>query len=375
MFKSLRKLVFLTKEQKIYMAKIKELNAFDYSYYRSYFKKRSSKHLFPLQHFIVTGENDGLKPNKDFNPRFYSLKYDDVDSSGLAPFNHYLTSGRADGRTSDLDGDVFINVPAVESDVSHLKMPTIPEWKAKSSNIIVLHIYYKDLWAEFQKLFESINDDFDLVCSVTDNGDSDQAYDDLVQEIKSFKDDAQVIKFPNHGRDIYPFVELINSKVLSQYDVICKLHTKKSPHRGDGVEWRNILTKSIIADKSKPHLFKLFSKQSSVGVVVGDGNLALSRIDLWGPNMKRAYDLLCNRAGFKVDLANLCFPMGSMFLCKGFMLDGVGSMFLKASDFELEAGQLDGTTAHALERIFGYIAKEYNFDMMETSAFISKNSE
>ena len=49
---------------------------------------------------------------------------------------------------------------------------------------------------------------------------------------------------------------------------------------------------------------------------------------------------------------------GTMFWCRMDYLDPLLDLFLMPSDFESEKGQIDGTMAHAVERILGKILHE-----------------
>jgi len=51
------------------------------------------------------------------------------------------------------------------------------------------------------------------------------------------------------------------------------------------------------------------------------------------------------------DSANFEFPAGSMFWISSRILETISSLDISIGDFEPELGQLDGTLAHALERI------------------------
>ena len=47
-----------------------------------------------------------------------------------------------------------------------------------------------------------------------------------------------------------------------------------------------------------------------------------------------------------------------MYWIRGFVLQGLRSLNLSAADFETEAGQVNATTAHAIERLVGVLALE-----------------
>ena len=86
---------------------------------------------------------------------------------------------------------------------------------------VVVHLAHSTLWSGLSRDLTNIPEAFDLF--VTLAKDSAAGAAELIHE--SFPA-AQVLEFEPRGRDIYPFVALINSGVLFQYDVVCKLHVQ-----------------------------------------------------------------------------------------------------------------------------------------------------
>ena len=52
---------------------------------------------------------------------------------------------------------------------------------------------------------------------------------------------------------------------------------------------------------------------------------------------------------------DLVFAAGSIYWIKAQALQVLAALPVTAADFEPEMGQVDGTTAHALERLFGVV--------------------
>ena len=66
---------------------------------------------------------------------------------------------------------------------------------------------------------------------------------------------VRVITVPNKGRDIGAFLTVINQIDLNAYDVMIKLHSKKSLGRDtDGNKWRKELIKPMLGSKAKATL-------------------------------------------------------------------------------------------------------------------------
>jgi lipopolysaccharide biosynthesis protein len=101
--------------------------------------------------------------------------------------------------------------------------------KPRGRIAVVLHLFDPDLWHEMREAIERIWLPFDLFISLT-KGASAHMRDAIMQAFPN----AWVFDFEDHGRDIGSFLVFLQSGVLFQYDLVCKLHTKRSPHLQDG---------------------------------------------------------------------------------------------------------------------------------------------
>ncbi|TMJ50751.1 MAG: tetratricopeptide repeat protein, partial [Alphaproteobacteria bacterium] len=90
---------------------------------------------------------------------------------------------------------------------------------------VVLHLFDADLWHEMREAIERICHPFDLFVSLTKG-----ASDHMRNVIKESFPDALIFDFEDHGRDIGPFIVFLQTGVLFRYELVCKLHTKRSPH-------------------------------------------------------------------------------------------------------------------------------------------------
>jgi lipopolysaccharide biosynthesis protein len=60
-----------------------------------------------------------------------------------------------------------------------------------------------------------------------------------------------------------------------------------------------------------------------------------------------------------------------MYWARGSILRRLRALHLIAADFEPESGQEDGTTAHALERVIGLLAREAGMRVLERSRVLA----
>lgn len=224
-------------------------------------------------------------------------------------------------------------------------------YSPKSKLAIVVHLFYPEMWETFRKELGKINVEFDLYVSIPN-----QHRDIDLGKISKFHNKTNIIEVPNRGRDVLPFVTIMNRvKKLSNYEYILKLHTKKSKHRNDGDKWLNDILKQLIPEDVSPIIEIL--AQKSTGMIGPDGHLvSLSRH--MGGNRNNIINLLKIITDKKYENivpneAKSPFVGSTMFWCRVDFLDPLLDAFLVPSDFESENGQIDSTTAHAIERILG----------------------
>ncbi|MGB7244268.1 MAG: glycoside hydrolase family 99-like domain-containing protein, partial [Sulfitobacter sp.] len=350
------KLAFPSWSQKAYLRRMRKSRLFDRQFYLS---TNPGMHwlfrLFPERHFLLMGETAGLFPNPDFSPSAYLRHNADVVDSGLAPFDHYLRAGRQEVRlTKDLPEAralVHIDTPRLRNDLP-----------AKRRFAVVVHMYYHELWEEFFHKLQKVDVDFDLIVTVTYRG---AESDTLERQIVRDWSDARVVKIRNHGRDIFPFVHLINAGWLHGYDAVCKVHTKKSPHRQDGDVWRKHLISGILPDAGTQKPLEQFLDDDRAAFWVADGQ-HYDDAQWWGSNFDRVCQLM-HRVEIAPDRDRLSFPAGSMYWLKPSMIDMIRGLYLTEQDFDPECGQTDGTLAHAFERALGLMADAAGQTVRQTS--------
>lgn len=226
---------------------------------------------------------------------------------------------------------------------------------------VVLHLHYTDLWPEFERAISSIGEPFDLFVTVTSKD------IDVEERIRQGFPHAQILHFENRGRDVLPFVVLINSGVLFRYQLVCKIHTKRSLHRNDGDRWRHILLEGILgAQDLVTRIVATFDRDPDLGMVVADGQIYGSDQSHWAGNLDRLRSDAPNIGIYHIP-ADLSFPGGSMYWIRPFLLRQIGALKLGPEDFEPEPLLADGTTAHAIERLLGLICHDAGMQIVESS--------
>lgn len=351
------RVMILTPSERSYLRALRKSRMFDPVYYRGAYPQLNRFYQqFPENHYIAYGESMGFRPNPDFSPFAYLRYNPDVANLGIRPFRHYIEAGYKETRVTKELPDVValpdIDVPVLRFD------PDRP----KAAQAMVVHIYYADLWDEFRDTLAKVSIPFDLYVTVTWRGDETLAVRDRIQA--DFPK-AWVMAVPNKGRDILPFLTLVNSGALDGYRAVAKLHTKKSPHRADGDLWRRHLIEGILPDTGLAETLDAFLSDPDAAFWVADGQHYTGQ-DWWGSNLERTRQVL---ARVEIDMPDgvLSFPAGSIYWIKPLMISMLKALKLNADLFETELGRVDGTLAHAIERVLGFLATAAGQTVVQSS--------
>jgi len=159
---------------------------------------------------------------------------------------------------------------------------------------------------------------------------------------------AEIHAYANRGRDVLPFLQAAAGLLLDGTQVILKLHTKKTEHRADGELWRRDLFNTLLAPGRAQRLLEAFTADATLGAIAPDGHAV--RLDEFAGANGTAVSGLLSRMDISPGHAER-FIAGSMFWIRADGLRPLYEMDLGEWEFEAEAGQVDGTLAHAIERV------------------------
>ena len=174
--------------------------------------------------------------------------------------------------------------------------------------------------------------------------------------ILSYFPNAKVILVKNKGRDVLPFIDILN-EIVNKYDFLLKIHSKKSKHRLDGSEWLEDLVESLISDK-KDILSSTIAvlQKEDTGIIGPSGQYLPLAINLPANGkyirkfLRKKYHYFKTRKVLKNS-----FDYGFFFFFLFWAsLDALMPIIyfkISEADFSEETGQIDGTLAHALERL------------------------
>ncbi|HEY9256120.1 MAG TPA: glycoside hydrolase family 99-like domain-containing protein [Stenotrophomonas sp.] len=180
---------------------------------------------------------------------------------------------------------------------------------------------------------------------------------------------GEVCVHPNHGRDVLPFLHVADRLLNEGVNLVLKLHTKRSLHRGDGDRWRREMVDSLLAPQRASEIIEAFGRQPALGLVAPEGHIQPLHF-YWGAN-EAAVRSLAARIGMQMpDPDNATFASGSMFWVRLDALRPLLDLHLLPAEFDSEAGQVDGTLAHAIERVFSLATVAAGYEVSSAAAAV-----
>ena len=335
-------------------------NLFNATWYLEQYPDVSAAQVDPLEHYLSDGEREGRSPGPAFSATAYYLVNPDIRSAGVGALWHYALHGKKEGRQIGPIGQAAPSKSDLPDTFAlHGRRPS-----SSCRLAVIVHVYYSELWPEISAALTNISEEFDLYVTLVRGHTAHMA-----ETIRTDFPRAETLVFPNHGRDIFPFIYLNNTGLLTKYDIICKLHTKKSLHRVDGDVWRRAMIKSLLGSKANvQRIIAAFDSDPDIGIVAATKNVFTS--EYWGANVDHV-GRLAEKGRLKYSEEDIKFAAGSMFWIHPLILRLVKLLELTAADFEIEAGQLDGTMAHAIERFFGIIAQHAGMNVIASDEIVS----
>lgn len=233
--------------------------------------------------------------------------------------------------------------------------PSVPEASALPRTAVVVHLHYQDLWNEIAAKVATVPGRPDLVITVT--------ADDTptLRKIVELFPHARVVKVPNRGFDIWPFLQILRDGLLDRVELICKIHSKKSlrPDGGEsliGTVWRRQLLDALLGDQDRTNaIVDRFRRDPTVGLI-GPARLRVrdessGRLKRLGKNRKHIV-LVARAMGIGETDLTVDYFAGSMFWVRQAALEPIRGLALSAEQFAEPGAGRDGTLAHAIERLF-----------------------
>ncbi len=235
---------------------------------------------------------------------------------------------------------------------------------------VALHLHYVDLWSEIATLLGRWRAPFELFVTLTVENQQ------LDAGIRAAFPGAVVRVVDNRGRDVRPFLLLLEQGAFDSFEAVCKIHGKRSlggdrlPIFG-GVLRRGAFLDLIGDDRQAQAIVRRFLDDPTLGLAGPERFLSASRPDaprdVIGPPNRANVERLAATMGAPIRGDDFDFFEGSMFWARPRALAPLRRLGL-ADAFAPETGELDGALEQALERLFNHAARAAGYRVEGVSA-------
>jgi Rhamnan synthesis protein F len=235
---------------------------------------------------------------------------------------------------------------------------------------IVAHVYYEDTWPDIAGVLKRLTIPFDLIVTTVPGRGR------LAQTIAGDFPGVEIVVTENRGRDVRPFLELLEAGRLDRYRYVCKIHGKKSTDGGRisylGALWRRRSLFDLLAGPGiAESIVRAFEADPSIGIIGPRAFRLPSQTSplepSWGKTRPKVMELAA-KMGVAPDEFRLDFYGGTMFWVRPEALRPLRDLNL-ASAFPEEQGLLDGALEHATERLFTTSAVVAGFRLADSDGY------
>jgi len=224
---------------------------------------------------------------------------------------------------------------------------------------IQIHMYYMDVLDETILYLNQMPYSYD--CYVSTDTKEKQTQIQKAMQTRCKCRNFCVEVYENRGRDVAPLLMQMKNRIC-RYDYICHMHSKKTTTNDHGSEWRKYNYEHLLGNREYlKRIFYLFESEPDIGILMPETYPVLELQAEWGGNREGTAQLL-RKLGIETELPEKpVFPVGNMFWAK---TDAVRKLFafgFGKKDFPAEAGQVNATPAHEMERAWIYLAADQGY--------------
>jgi hypothetical protein len=237
------------------------------------------------------------------------------------------------------------------------------------STAVVLHLHYAELWQEIAFLLKRWRARFQLFVTLTREDDA------LTRRIAADFPAAKVDVVENRGRDVRPFLQLLESGAFDAYELVCKIHGKRSRRSGAsplfGEMFRRAALLDLIgSDAQVEAIQNRFASEPLLGLVGPERFRARSRhndpAEVMGAS-RATIEALARQMGAEIGQGEYDVFHGTMFWARPKALARLRGLGLAANGFSAEAGREDGAMEHAVEGLINHAVRAAGFKVAGTS--------
>lgn len=229
-----------------------------------------------------------------------------------------------------------------------LPIATIPAASATptSDTALVIHAGCGDALHAVLDGADDLNEQ-DLFISI-----SEGAERELMPAVARLAPRANIFIFADKGRDVRPFLYLLERIIDHGYRYFVKLRAERNPGRGNGTERKPDGAPALLGLCRTPILGEFFAHHPGIGLLAPPGRIYGSTRNMGSRGNVAWLERLCRE--LNVDAPReYSFAGEGMYAGRVDALESLSRVNRLGDRFEEELGQPDGTLAHALERFVG----------------------
>jgi len=282
--------------------------------------------------------------------------------------------------TSDYDFNLIWRNVLRSSELRNLNtnaalMSVLPDERAKGDgaatdygNVAVCaHVYYTDLLDEILALTENIPVSYDFIAT-TDTAEKKAEIETALAKRPGVKKAIVRVIEKNRGRDMSSlFISLRDLLIDDRYDLVCRLHTKKSPQvqSSRGNLFKRHMLENLLNTRGYVHnVLDMFQGNPSIGLAIPPiFHISYPTMGhSWFANRPKVEELArLLKINVKFDESTPVAAYGTMFWFRPRALRKLFEHRWKWEEFNAEPDHLDGGLAHALERLIAYAAQDAGY--------------
>jgi hypothetical protein len=251
--------------------------------------------------------------------------------------------------------------------------PALPAEAAATKTLsiaLAIHLHYVELWPEIETLLGRWRTPFKLFLTLT------RSSDPLADRVRAQYPDCEIRVVENSGRDVRPFLLLLEAGVFDGFDLVCKIHGKRSLRAGYAPLLGELVRRATYLDligsaEQVRNILKLFEDKPRLGIVGPERFRTSSRrgepSEVMGAS-RLAIEALAARMGGDAPGPEFDVFAGTMFWARPRALALLRQLRLAANGFAPEAGLSDGAMEHAVEGLFNHSVRRAGFEVLGVSA-------
>jgi len=212
---------------------------------------------------------------------------------------------------------------------------------------VVFHVFHPEAVEGCISYLRNIEFDYDLFITTSLSAD-----EGCIQSLLDAFPDAALFRFPNHGADIAPFLEIVST--LTNYALVCKIHTKRDAGNW-GASWRKELLESVLGSSAHvQRIVDIFKANRELMMVCSKSLYKDGRRNSIPETLRRTVELSRDVGIEENKLQSWGFAAGTMFWIRPQALSRLAGHMVGSAGYSKVFRQ-DGAIEHALERVIGMV--------------------